>query len=347
MSTPHEHETDDVHLDPHVEQDVLDLLDEGLGHPKARPEFRSELKDAFLKAAARPEGTPKKRTSTRGTTGGSASPRRTHGRSSPRSTRLRSTPGEPTPRVWFAQPAVLGSLVAAAAAVLLILRFTGVDGVPGGDGVPGPAPLIAVDGSTAVAFMTGTETHELDVSRDDATWIDAIETAARNQLPIETAEGSLRVAFEDVLALELAPHTRISFVEMPSRASGPGAGGAGTIRIEVERGTLRAVTLDEFPGTELLVSSPSAEVRAVGTQFAVDVFEPGNPHGAPPGTCVCCIEGEVEVRSKTPKITEDAERSIDDGAMGYAYLDGVISPPMGIIEDHATPLATLAADVGR
>lgn len=351
MTSPHEHEHQEVPLDPRVEAKVRELLESELGHPQARPEFRSELKASFLEAAAAKapvrNRTPKRAarsTPRRSTASGSTRGPGTNVPGTRGSRNRRSARPEPAPRSWFTQPAGIGTLVAAAAAVFLLFRFTGL----GGSSPEGA--LRYLDGSTAVAFLTGSESHSIGSratgsrvtggpGAEDA-WIEALEAATRDHSPIEVSEGTLRFGIGELFVVELAENTSARFLELPDDVTA--AGDRGRVRVEVERGTMRVVTLEGFPGTEMLVSTPFAEVRAVGTQFAVDVFEPDPSYPGPAGTCVCCIEGEVEVRSTTPNLPDGALRTIGANAMGFAYLDGPISPSMAVVPDHAAPLAEFA-----
>ena len=84
----------------------------------------------------------------------------------------------------------------------------------------------------------------------------------------------------------------------------------------------------EFAGSRLVVRAPDAEVAVLGTRFAVDVV--------PAGTCVCCGEGRVDVRS----LRDGAAAAVDPGGMAFAHTAGTISTG-AVQSEHAPALAAL------
>ena len=99
-------------------------------------------------------------------------------------------------------------------------------------------------------------------------------------------------------------------------------------RIEARTGHLAVRTGPEFAGSRLSVRAPDAEVAVLGTRFAVDVY--------PEGTCVCCGEGRVDVRS----LRDGAAAAVDRGGMAFAHAAGEFTT--GAVQpDHAPALAAL------
>src|SRR6185369_13342982 len=75
-------------------------------------------------------------------------------------------------------------------------------------------------------------------------------------------------------------------------------------------GHVRVTTGPGFAGQQMLVHSDVMDATIVGTAFAVDYEEKG--------TCVCCMHGEVEVRSTT---AEGDWKPVKPGTMCFAFRE--------------------------
>lgn len=137
----------------------------------------------------------------------------------------------------------------------------------------------------------------------------------RSGCRVRTGEGiKLELKRPDVFALELAPGTDLDL---------PSDGGGGMYLASVRSGMATWVTGSAFPGHELRVAAPDAEVRVHGTTFAVLADDEK--------TCVSVLEGEVGVRTpdgnvhpvcagrcrrvyRTPQIV-DTETDLNEGQL--------------------------------
>jgi len=98
---------------------------------------------------------------------------------------------------------------------------------------------------------------------------------------VATEDAALELAFGDELVLRLAPRTRW-------RSFDPAA--AGARRAELRAGEVYVHRCGDVPGPELVVATPTREVRITGTVLGVLV--------ADEVTCVCVVEGRVAVRDR-------------------------------------------------
>lgn len=105
------------------------------------------------------------------------------------------------------------------------------------------------------------------------------------------------------MALDLTSGTDAVVPASPGRWFGR------SVSTEVQSGTLRITTGARFHGAHLSVQTPAADVRVVGTTLAVICESEG--------TCVCVLEGSVEVgaRGGGPRV------EVPHGERRYVYLD--------------------------
>jgi ferric-dicitrate binding protein FerR (iron transport regulator) len=122
--------------------------------------------------------------------------------------------------------------------------------------------------------------------------------ALHDGVEIETGEGQLDLRLDQRLAVHLGPQTTLVLLRVPEPAMGA------EIMLEAKSGHVAVVTGPEFAGAGLVVRSPDADARVVGTEFAVDII----PAGMWAGTCVCCAAGQVRV---LPVGTELAPAPVD------------------------------------
>jgi hypothetical protein len=163
-----------------------------------------------------------------------------------------------------------------------------------------------------------------------------LAAALRDGSLLEVEGGALELVLDQRVALSLASGTRAMLKRVPAE------GTLGELLVDQHQGSLAVVTGPEFDGTSLRIQTPSAEVRVLGTEFALDVF-PGT------GTCVCCTEGSVAVFARLPGATEEAERdparepdwTVRGGNMGFVTDRGKFSESGEAMSLHTTPLASL------
>jgi hypothetical protein len=98
---------------------------------------------------------------------------------------------------------------------------------------------------------------------------------------IEVEHGDLVLQIDDLVLFEADEGTRVAFEGFDRRGSGT------EYSVRVPSGRLRAVTGPSFPGHTMKVEADLVDATVTGTAFAVDYED----HG----TCVCCLEGEVQV----------------------------------------------------
>ncbi len=98
---------------------------------------------------------------------------------------------------------------------------------------------------------------------------------------IEVEQGELVLQIENLALFDVAQGTRVSFQGFDERS--PGA----AYSVRVPSGRLRTVTGPAFHGHTMKVATDLLDATVTGTAFAVDY----EPHG----TCLCCLQGEVQV----------------------------------------------------
>lgn len=134
-------------------------------------------------------------------------------------------------------------------------------------------------------------------------------------------QGGLRLALGRRVALVVGPDSEI---ELPALAAT-----ASEWLLRAHAGHLALRTGPQFAGERLRVLAPDAEVDVFGTRFAVDVY--------PDGTCVCCSEGEVDVRSRH---ADNSHAQVSPGGMAFAHTHGAITTG-GVQPEHAPALDAL------
>jgi ferric-dicitrate binding protein FerR (iron transport regulator) len=153
----------------------------------------------------------------------------------------------------------------------------------------------------------------------DGAALDAATLARGGRLRTGPA-GELRLVLGRSLALLVGPDSELDLPALAALGD--------DWRIGARSGHLALRTGPDFAGSRLSVRAPDAEVAVLGTRFAVDVF--------PEGTCVCCGEGRVDVRS----LRDGAAAEVDPGGMAFAHAAGTITT--GAVQpDHAPALAAL------
>jgi ferric-dicitrate binding protein FerR (iron transport regulator) len=138
-------------------------------------------------------------------------------------------------------------------------------------------------------------------------------------------ETHLRLRLGETLALEIGAQSEVRLPRPPRAGSPPPL-------FSTLRGHLSIATGPGLAGRRLLVRAPELEVEVVGTRFAVDVSDKG--------TCVCCTEGTVEVRSLA---LSDQLGQVQGGAMAFGLPDGNLMFAEMVIDEHVEPLGELGA----
>ena len=135
--------------------------------------------------------------------------------------------------------------------------------------------------------------------------------------------GGLTLVFGRHLALSLGPESELVLpaVESPH--------GPRNWLLEAADGHVALATGPDFAGSRLALNAPDAQVEVLGTRFAVDVYGDG--------TCVCCSEGLVRVRSLR---ANDPDADVPAGGMAYAYSAGGLTTG-AVQSDHLALLQEL------
>ncbi len=175
----------------------------------------------------------------------------------------------PLVRPWYARP--LAWFPVAAAAVALIVTFAN-------RGPDWRVVAISGEGQVLVDGVAHAPSDSLAITR-------AVKRGAR----IETAGAlTLDLISPGTIALAIAPNARVTVPPAPSRWWSRHA------ELRLEAGDVYVSTGQAFHGATFDVQTPTVIARCVGTSFAV--------LSVPVGTCVCVMEGQVNVatRSETP-----------------------------------------------
>ena len=151
----------------------------------------------------------------------------------------------------------------AAAAAILAVAFLLPDGPRWGVRIEGEGPV----------QVAGVRLDASDRAR--------IEVELSLGAELRTGDNTVWMTLEDALVLEVRPQTSLTVAALPDREAGA------PYRFELERGETFLRTLDGFGGRELLVDTPQAEVRVMGTALGVLANDEG--------TCVCVAAGDVIV----------------------------------------------------
>ena len=195
-------------------------------------------------------------------------------------------------RPWFRQP--LPRLAAFAAAAMLAVFVADFAN-------RGPAWTILEASGTGVILVDG---DPIPIDQTDLL-AERIRPGVEVELP---PSGKLEILSARTLLIELTPGTRLTIPPPPPRYFSRNA------ELWTRAGLLRLTTGPSFRGARLDVHTPDAMTRVTGTTLAV-IMEPM-------GTCVCVLEGEVQVGrgSGGPMM------AIGSGRRGYVFRDG--SPPI-------------------
>lgn len=121
-----------------------------------------------------------------------------------------------------------------------------------------------------------------------------------------TGDAELDLCSNGVLALQLAPGTRMTLPPPPARWVGRKA------ELFARSGELRVTTGKRFPGVQLAVMSPTAAVEIKGTTLAVIIEDTG--------TCVCVFDGTAMVGRLRGGEWSDMH-AVPGGMRRYVYKD--------------------------
>jgi hypothetical protein len=207
------------------------------------------------------------------------------------------------------------------------------------------ATLVTLAAAVLVAFLLTTRGRAdsgwtlVDGRSGDVVYLDDRATPADDAAAIASAlAGGARVRTpEDVglslrlgeqLAVHVGPASEVA-LPRPER----GLRDAPYL-LSAEAGHLSVVTGPAFPGRRLVVRTPELEAEVVGTRFAVDVGEQG--------TCVCCTQGRVAVRSLSQP---DEAGQVSGGSLGFGFPDGSLMTAEMLKDEHVEPLETLAGQL--
>lgn len=295
--------------------------------PKARPEFRSELRESFLGAAAveghldgfEPEARDEFRDELRAKFAVAAKPQRLRPvkqspvkQSSKRPTRTsarhRSRSEEPAERrslpTWaWAGPVAL----AAALAVLLFLLPPGED-----------TPAFQVHSSfVAAGIQVNGEAFDGDAA-SFATTLAGADTITAGDAP-------LRLMFRDQFLIEVDPKATLDVSGLWSEE------GAYVLAATGDPGAFRVATAAGFDGSvrPLEFHTPARNLQVVGTVFGVDVFDENT-------VCICCCEGEVHTSCPAGA---RADQAVTGGETLVTTSQGLMSKDG--MEAHQAPLRDL------
>ncbi len=149
---------------------------------------------------------------------------------------------------------------------------------------------------------------------------------------VEVEGGSLELVLDRRVAIGLSPASAVRLVIVPEPEV------LDDILLSQERGSLAVVTGPQFSGSSLRVRTKDTEVRAIGTEFAVDVI-PGE------GTCVCCAEGSVQVFDRPGTDDPDAEgissSTVPHGEAGLVSSKGLPTQHGRVVAAHLAPFGAL------
>ncbi|MBI2871420.1 MAG: FecR domain-containing protein [Candidatus Omnitrophica bacterium] len=150
---------------------------------------------------------------------------------------------------------------------------------------------------------------------------------------IRIVEGSeVDVAVKNRYELRLKGGTLFTVKSLKRR------GPAGHMVYELNRGTLLVKTEKEFKGSTLLVETPSAKAKALGTAFAVQVSE-----AVVPVTWLGVLQGRVEVEGFQPSagLKREGRVLVGEGQSTHVRLNGMPTQPETILEEDWALLTEL------
>jgi len=218
-------------------------------------------------------------------------------------------PPTPSRRRLVLLPAL--ALAAAAAVITVFLVAT-----------PDPAPAWEVL-PTSRGDVIHVDDRPYSLSRPDE-----LRSALARGAQVRTAAGTrLHLGLGSQFALEIGAQSEVRLPRPPRVEVRP-------LTLSALYGHLSVVTGPEFAGNRLLVRAPEVEVEVVGTRFAVDVGEDG--------TCVCCTQGTVEVRSL---VRPEQAGPVGADAMALGMPDGSLKFAPMIVPEHVEPLEELAGSL--
>lgn len=129
---------------------------------------------------------------------------------------------------------------------------------------------------------------------------DALRPGARIQVP---PGAELELMAEGQIAMVMIAGTEVELPATPGRWFGR------NVEANLAQGQLRITTGRRFHGARLAVHTPEADVAVTGTTLAV-ICEPL-------GTCVCVLEGHVDVGARG-----GAMAVVDEGRRRFVFNDG-------------------------
>lgn len=159
----------------------------------------------------------------------------------------------------------------------------------------GPAWEVRAISGQGVAVIDGRPVpldHEDEIAR-------MVRPGSRVRVP---DGANITLASAGSMAFEMTAGTDAVVPATPGRWFGR------SVHSEVRSGIVRVTTGDRFHGARLTVQTPAADVRVVGTTLAV-ICEPE-------GTCVCVLEGAVEVGRRGGPLEQ-----VPEGRRRYVYID--------------------------
>jgi hypothetical protein len=153
---------------------------------------------------------------------------------------------------------------------------------------------------------------------------DALASELQRAKTFEVEKGDMILQVENLALFDISEGTSVSF-------EGFDRGNGGTeYELRVPSGRLRGVTGPAFHGRKMKVDADLFQGTIVGTAFAVDY----EPHG----TCLCCLDGHVEMDCSALHTHED----IPATKMCLIYRDGTMPPKHGDNPTkHSAPLKAL------
>lgn len=207
-----------------------------------------------------------------------------------------------------------GSLLATAAALVLLLR--------GGLGVEPPAPAWILDVASAKTVAEPGGLEGLLVDGRAMTSLTDLEAALADARRIEVGPNQVRVLRDDRYVLELAAGTTVEI--------SPDGG-----EIVAESGSIRIATGPGFDAARpLAVLTPHVRAEVAGTVFGVDI---GADY-----SCVCCVEGSVRTE---PIGANLAALEIDGGETRVVKLDDTVETTVPGL--HRAPLVALRTRISE
>ena len=188
------------------------------------------------------------------------------------------------------------------------------------------APALAVAVTVTATALNRAPGWVVAASLGDGTiTVDGRPVSARNYsevarlirpgVRIRTPEGVvLRLASAGLGMMEITPGSDVTLPAVPGRWF------ARTVQAEVQGGIARFSTAPVFRGASLSIQTPEAQIEVTGTTFAV--------LSMPVGTCVCVLEGRLEVGERgSPMTTVGPGARHEIFNTGQAAMDDHMLPP--------------------